>query len=164
MPWLSRRRQNGNLNHRIHPRRSNLLSTGLIVLALINCKHRPPALHGLWQDGGNQELPFGASQAASRAAERWGAILPALRSRSQACSPFTMSSGSPRTLHCSEQEHHPPYTPPQLIGMESQAPSQSKMLLQQPPAPRAATSLSCCSYWSLIRRVLKSDPNAHSPC
>lgn len=68
VPQLSRRKQRGNLNRRIHPRSGNLLSTGLMVLAPTDCKPLPPALHGDWQDQGKQELPFDANQAASTVA------------------------------------------------------------------------------------------------
>lgn len=139
MPQLSHRRQSGNLNCRIRPRSSNLLSTGLMALAPINCKPLPPALHGDWQDRGNQELPFNASQAAGR----WGAIFPALRSRSQAHSSLRTSSGGPRTLQRSEQEHHLPYIPSQPIRTEPQALSRSKTLLQQPTQQQHVLPAAC---------------------
>lgn len=41
MPQLSHGRQSGNLNRGMHPPSSNLLSTGLMVLAPINCKPSP---------------------------------------------------------------------------------------------------------------------------
>lgn len=50
VPQLSHRKRSGNLNRGIHPRSGNLLSTGLMVLAPIDCTSLPPALHGDWQD------------------------------------------------------------------------------------------------------------------